>query len=342
MERVAVIGTTSWGTTLGVILARRGIPVRLWARSTEEASALNAAQENAELLPGIAFPTNFIVTPYIKEALEDAALVIFAVPSHSMRWNLRQVKPYLDSSLLILSAAKGLEMDTRKRMSEVMSDELPPQFHPNICVLSGPNLAPEVARGLLSTTVVAAKDSQVAERVQQITMGPHFRVYTNTDIIGVELGGALKNIIALGAGMGDGLGYGDNAKAAFMTRGLAEITRLGVAMGANPLTFAGLAGLGDLIATCASRFSRNRYVGEELAKGRSLESIRTSMSHVAEGVPTTAAAYAMAQDKGVEMPITQGMYRVLFQGHDVRQEVEALMGRPPKAELLGISETQRG
>lgn len=342
MERVAVIGTTSWGTTLGVILARRGIPVRLWARSTEEASALNAAQENAELLPGITFPTNFIVTPYIKEALEDAALVIFAVPSHSMRWNLRQVKPYLDSSLLILSAAKGLEMDTRKRMSEVMGDELPPQFHPNICVLSGPNLAPEVARGLLSTTVVAAKDSQVAERVQQITMGPHFRVYTNTDIIGVELGGALKNIIALGAGMGDGLGYGDNAKAAFMTRGLAEITRLGVALGANPLTFAGLAGLGDLIATCASRFSRNRYVGEELAKGRSLEIIRTSMSHVAEGVPTTAAAYAMAQDKGVEMPITQGMYRVLFQGHDVRQEVEALMGRPPKAELLGISETPRG
>lgn len=338
MERVAIIGTTSWGTTLGVMLARRAIPVRLWARSAEEASALNAAQENAKLLPGIHFPPHLIVTPVLQEALDNAWLVILAVPSQSMRWNLRQTIPSLDSSSVLLSASKGLEMETRKRMSQVMLEELPSRFHPNVCVLSGPNLALEVARGLLSTTVVASPDAKVAERVQQLMMGPNFRVYTNTDVIGVELGGALKNIIALGAGMGDGLGYGDNAKAAFMTRGLAEITRLGVAMGANPLTFSGLAGLGDLIATCASRYSRNRYVGEEMAKGRSLESIRSSMSHVAEGVPTAAAAYAIAQEMGVDMPITQGMYRVLFQGHDVLQAVEELMGRPPKAELTGISE----
>jgi len=235
----------------------------------------------------------------------------------------------------VVSAAKGLEIGSGKRMSQVIAEEIDPRFRSNIGVLSGPNLAREVLCGLPAATVVAAENNTVARKVQRLLTTPNLCVFTNTDVIGVELGGALKNIIALGAGIADGLGYGDNAKAAFMTRGLTEITALGVALGAYPLTFSGLAGLGDLIATCTSPLSRNRYVGVELAKGRSLTEIISSMSGVAEGVSTTLVARNLAQKFGLEMPITEKIYQVLYENADPRQTAVEMMGGNPRHELAG-------
>jgi len=274
----------------------------------------------------------------MEEALDRAALLIMAVPAQTMRANIRLASPYLKPPMLILSAAKGLEMGEGKRMSEVIAEEVEPSLHPNICALSGPNLAREIIGGLPAVTVVAASTQEVAERIQQLLSSPRFCVFTNTDLVGVELGGALKNIIALGAGIADGLGYGDNAKAAFITRGLAEIAILGIAAGANPLTFAGLAGVGDLVATCASRLSRNHFVGEELSKGRPLAQIMASMRSIAEGIDTTRAALHLAERLGVEMPITEVIYRILFQGLDPRQGVVELMGRPAGSETVGMEE----
>jgi glycerol-3-phosphate dehydrogenase (NAD(P)+) len=222
-----------------------------------------------------------------------------------------------------------------KRMTQVISEEIEPVYHHNICALSGPNLSMEIVRGLPATTVIAAEDSAVAKRAQAIMASATFRVYTNDDVIGVELGGALKNIVALAAGLSDGLGYGDNAKAALVSRGLAEISRLGVTMKANPLTFAGLAGMGDLVATCSSPLSRNRFVGQELAKGRPLAEITASMTNVAEGISTTVAARRMAREYGVDMPITEQVYRVLFESVDVTTAMATLMGRELKSEILG-------
>jgi glycerol-3-phosphate dehydrogenase (NAD(P)+) len=335
-SRVAVIGTTSWGTTIAIMLTRKGLAVSLWARTEEEAEKLNSEKGNTIRLPGFPFPEGLRATASLDEALDKAGLVIFAVPSQDMRRNVSLVREHLGSSTLILSVAKGLEVESVKRMSQVLSEEVTPRFHRNICVLSGPNLSREIARGLPAVTVVAAYDAAVAARVQKIMATPLFRVYTNTDVVGVELGGALKNIIALAAGMVDGLEYGNNTKAGLITRGLAEITRLGVAAGANPLTFAGLAGLGDLVATCASPLSRNRFVGQELAKGRDLKGILSSMMGIAEGVTTTVAALKLASELNVEMPIAEQVFRVLFKGLDVRQAVSELMVRELKHELAGI------
>lgn len=337
MTKIAIIGTTSWGTTLGIMLGQRKMEVALWARTEEEARKLNKDRENTAFVPGIPFPQDLTVTSSIPEALSGAALCILAVPSQSMRHNAKLIRDYVEESTMIMSVAKGLELVTTKRMSVVISEEIAPRFHPNICVLSGPNLSREIARGLLAATVVAANDAEGAKRAQEILMSPIFRVYISTDVIGVELGGALKNIIALGAGIGDGLGYGDNAKATFITRGLAEITRLGVVAGASPLTFAGLVGLGDLVATCSSPLSRNRFVGEQLAKGRPLKEITASMRSIAEGINTTIVARQMAKELKVEMPITEQMYRVLFEGLDPRHAASELMTREAKAELAGIS-----
>ena len=336
-SRVAVIGTTSWGTTLAIMLTRKELAVSLWARTEQEAEKLNREKQNAIRLPGFSFPEELRATASLDEALDKAGLAIFAVPSQDMRHNVRLVREYLDSSMLILSVAKGLEVESVKRMSQVVSEEVAPRFHPNICVLSGPNLSREIARGLPAVTVVAAYDAAVAAKVQKIMATPLFRVYTNTDVVGVELGGALKNIIALAAGMVDGLEYGNNTKAGLITRGLAEITRLGVAAGANPLTFAGLAGLGDLVATCSSPLSRNRFVGQELAKGRDLKEILSSMTGIAEGITTTVAALKLAEELDVEMPIAEQVFRVLFKGLDVRHAVSELMVRELKHELAGIS-----
>jgi glycerol-3-phosphate dehydrogenase (NAD(P)+) len=237
--------------------------------------------------------------------------------------------------MLIVSAAKGLEIGSNKRMSQVIADEIAPCFRPNICVLSGPNLSKEILNELPAASVVAAADETAANKVQKLLSTPNFCLYTNTDVVGVELGGALKNIIALGAGMVDGLGYGDNAKAAFITRGLTEMAALGVALGASPLTLSGLAGLGDLIATCASPLSRNHYVGVELTKGRSLKEITDSMDGVAEGVSTTVAVWNIAQQLGLEMPITEKIHQTLYAGLDPRQIMIDLLGNRGRHELAG-------
>ena len=330
--KIAVVGTTTWGTTLAIIEAREGKDVWLWARSPAEAEELNRDRENRRLSPGFPFPSSLHVTSSLEEAFLLCRVAILAVPVETMRENLRRVAPFLSPPMAIACAAKGLEAATGLRMSQVMKEDLPRSLHPYLCVLSGPNLSGEIIRGLPTATVVAAEDEGVAVEAQKALMTPYLRIYTNTDVVGVELGGALKNIIALGAGMADGLGYGDNAKAAFITRGLAEITRLGVAAGANPLTFSGLAGLGDLVATCSSPLSRNRRVGQEVARGRPLDEVLASLGHVAEGVLTARAALRLASQRGVEMPITQQIYRVLFEGLDPRQAVAELMGRPAKAE----------
>jgi len=335
MPKVAIIGTTTWGVTLGVVLAGRRAEVGLWARTEEEAAQLRNAEYRSKALSGVVFPPRLSVTSSLAEALAGAKAVILAVPSQSMRQNISAASEYLDGSMLIVSAAKGLELGSNKRMSEVIADEINPDFWSNICVLSGPNLSQEILQDLPATAVVAAEDEAVARKAQRLLNTPSLCLYTNTDVTGVELGGALKNIIALGAGIADGLGYGDNAKAALITRGLTEITALGVALGANPLTFSGLTGLGDLIATCSSPLSRNHYVGVELTKGRSLEEILRSMSGVAEGLSTTIVAYNLAQQLGVEMPITEKIYRVLYEGLSPRQAALELMEAKAGHELEG-------
>ncbi len=335
MPKITIIGTTSWGMTLGVVLARKGLEVRLWARTEEEASKLRDKGPDPHLLPDVTFPTQFSVTSSLSEALAGANAVILAVPSQSMRQNIILAKDYLKGATLIVSAAKGLEIGSGKRMSEVIAEEIKPHLRTNICVLSGPNLYKEILKGLPASAVVAAEDETVVKKAQRLLTAPNYRVYTNHDVIGVELGGALKNVIALGAGMVDGLGYGDNAKAAFTTRGLTEMAALGVALGASPLTLSGLAGLGDLIATCASPLSRNHYVGVELVKGRQLKEITTSMAGVAEGVSTTAAVWDIAQKLELEMPITEKIYRVLYKGADARQVIAELLGAKGGHELAG-------
>jgi len=324
--KVAIIGTTAWGTTLGIMLARRGIKVALWARTREEAERLSTARENSARLPGVAFPPGLSATSSAGDALRGASLIIVAVPSQEMRANIRRVKEYIDESTPILSATKGLEQVSAKRMSQVIIEELGPGHSSNICVLSGPNLSGEIIQELPASTVVSAENAHLAERVREIMSSPGFHVYTSDDVVGVELGGGLKNIIALGAGMVDGLGYGNNAKAAYMARGLTEITRLGVAAGGDPLTFVGLAGLGDLLATCSSPLSRNYTLGRGLAQGRSLEEIKASMGSVVEGIATTPAALEMARKLGVEMPITERIYRVLFEGFDPARAMAELIG----------------
>ncbi|MDD5038021.1 MAG: NAD(P)-dependent glycerol-3-phosphate dehydrogenase [Dehalococcoidales bacterium] len=336
MPNIAIIGTTTWGITLGVVLARKKLEVSLWARSKQEATELTKNGPYQDLLLGVDFPPRLTVTSSLSQALTKARAVILVVPSQSMRQNIRLVAKHLNRSMLIISAAKGLEIGTSRRMSEVIAEEINPRFKSNICVLSGPNLSQEIIHELPAATVLAAEDKSIARKAQKLLITPKLCVYTNTDVVGVELGGALKNIIALGAGIADGLGYGDNAKAALITRGLTEMTALGVALKANPLTFSGLAGLGDLIATCASPLSRNHYVGAELAKGRPLEEITASMTGgVAEGISTTLVVWNLAHKMGLEMPITETIYRVLYEGADLHQAADELMAAGAAHELAG-------
>jgi glycerol-3-phosphate dehydrogenase (NAD(P)+) len=308
------------------------MPVTLLARSAAECELLESERQNSRFLPGTPFPEALKVTADVQLAFESATVVILAVPSHRLRQNIKDVRDYLADGAIVVSATKGLELPSASRMSQVLKDELPPSFHSGICALSGPNLAKEIIQGKPASTVVAGKDPAATGRAQALLMSNRFRVYTSTDLLGVELAGTLKNIVALGAGISDGLEAGDNAKAAFVTRGLAEITRLGVAAGAEPLTFAGLAGLGDVIATCSSQFSRNRYVGEQLARGRSWSEIRESMNNVVEGVNATEAALKLAKELNVEMPIAETTYRVLYEGLSPREAAAELMERPARSE----------
>ncbi|MBN1692421.1 MAG: NAD(P)-dependent glycerol-3-phosphate dehydrogenase [Dehalococcoidales bacterium] len=333
MQKASVIGTTSWGITLATLLSKKGIEVRLWARTLREANRLKKHGSNR--FPDIPIPKEIIITHKMDEALDGVGAVILAVPSATMRENISRAAKYLGKTTIIISASKGLEVGSNKRMSEVIAEEIDPRFHINICVLSGPQLAREIMNDRPAASVVAAEDNKTAKKAQKLLTLKNFCVFTNTDVIGVELGGALKNILALGAGIADGLGYGDNAKAAFMTRGLTEITALGMALGANPLTLSGLAGLGDVITTCASPLSRNHYVGVELAKGRPLEEILKSMQQVAEGVNTTLVAYNLAQQMGLEMPITEKIYQVLFENAEPSQAALVIVGGNAKHELSG-------
>ena len=300
--RVTIIGNTSWGNTLGALLSGKGAAVKLWTRSEAEAEELNQGRRS------------YSSTSQIGEALSGADLAIWAVPSQKLRENVGQAKDYLTNSMLLMSAAKGLEVDSGKRMSQVLAEEIAPSLSEQICVLSGPNLAGEIARGLPAGSVIAAQDMALAEKARKLMESPKFVLSASDDVIGVELGGALKNIIALGAGMIDGLGLGDNAKGAFVAWGWTEVVSLGVTLGARAGTFYGLAGLGDLITTCASTLSRNHYVGYELAKGRSLSDISASMTHVAEGVATTAAAHRLAKNHGLRLPVIDLIHGVLFEG----------------------------
>lgn len=306
------------------VLALKGLDVRLWCREEDHPDSLRATRQNPALLPGVSLPDSVDVSRTVNP---DAAIAVLAVPSHAMR---AVASAYRFSPATIrVSVAKGIENDTLLRMSEVIGEAAPGG---PIVALSGPTHAEEVARGLPASIVAAGHDLAACATVQQAFMAPGFRVYTSPDLVGVELGGALKNVVAIAAGTCDGLGLGDNAKAALITRGLAEMSRLGVALGADPLTFAGLSGMGDLIVTCASRHSRNRAVGEKIAQGWSLDKILSGSPMVAEGVRTTKSARDLADRLGAEMPITRAVYAVLFEGADAREAVFSLMTREAKPE----------
>ena len=326
-ESVAVIGAGAWGTTLAVILAERYARVALWVYEGELATDMERTRENAVYLPGVPIPPAVQPTASLDTALAGHRLVIFVVPSHGFRSVLERARPFLDPTALAVSATKGIEVQSLWTMSRIMLDVLPPAHHPRLAVISGPSFPREDVVGHPTAIVAAAKSVEVARTVQQAVSGKTLRVYASTDPLGVELAGAVKNVIAIGAGVVDGLGLGLNARAALITRGLAEITRLGVAMGARVGTFAGLAGMGDLILTCTSDLSRNRTVGLALARGTRLQDHLASSKAVAEGVNTCRSTVALAQRHGVEMPICRAVHRVLFEGQDPREAVVELMTR---------------
>lgn len=334
--RVAVIGAGSWGTAFAAIPAEKGIPTTLWARRPELAAAIGSGHENPDYLPGFDLPTGLGATSNIGEAVAQADVLVMAVPSHAFREIFRKAVPHLRAGVPVVSLTKGLEQGSLRRMTEIMRDE-GGLDDAGLAVLSGPNLSKEVAQRFPSATVVACADEDRARTLQDVFMAPYFRVYTNTDVVGVELAGALKNVIAIAAGMADGMNFGANTKASLITRGLAELARLGVAMGGNPLTFQGLAGMGDLIATCSSTLSRNHHVGEELARGRKLDEIVAEMGMVAEGVKTSKAVVDLAAKVDVEVPIAEHVVRVLYEGVSPQEMVLSLMLRSAKPELHGMS-----
>ncbi|MFX3622829.1 MAG: NAD(P)H-dependent glycerol-3-phosphate dehydrogenase [Ectobacillus sp.] len=336
MEKIAVLGAGSWGTALAMVLADNGHEVRLWGNRKEQIDEINEQRVNNQYLPGVELPANITGYTSLGDTLEGIRKVLLVVPTKAMREVLGKMKPLLMQPVTFIHASKGIDPDTSKRISEMIEEEISAKFIRDVVVLSGPSHAEEVGLRRPTTITAASKNMEAAEEVQDLFMNNYFRVYTNPDIIGVELGGALKNIIALAAGITDGLGLGDNAKAALMTRGLAEIARLGRKMGANPLTFAGLTGMGDLIVTCTSVHSRNWRAGNLLGKGHSLDEVLENMGMVVEGVRTTKAAYQLAEKIGVEMPITTALHKVLFDGKDVKEAVDSLMGRVRKHEVEAV------
>jgi glycerol-3-phosphate dehydrogenase (NAD(P)+) len=330
--RVAVLGSGSWGTALAVHLARLGHDVALWSRAPEFAATLSQTRENSVYLPGVAFPPSLRPTADLAEASGDTDLLLFVCPSGAVRALAQRVRPHLAGRPLVVTAAKGVEQDTRLTMSAVLTDVLGSPHGATVGVLSGPSFAREVALGMPTAVTAAAGELEVAEAMQRVFTGPTFRVYTSTDVIGVEIGGAVKNVIAVAAGVSDGLGFGANTRAALITRGLAEITRLATQLGADRQTLAGLAGLGDLVLTCTGDQSRNRTVGLRLGKGERLEDIVRSMTEVAEGVKNTRSVRDLARSAGVEMPITEQMYALLYEHKPPRQVVIDLMTRGLKRE----------
>ena len=335
MSRVAVVGAGSWGTAVAAIVAQNASTV-LWARRAELATCIENEHANPRYLPDITLPAELHATADLAAACAGAEVVVFAVPSHGLRAVLAEARPCIDPNVAIVSLVKGIEQGTLLRMTEVIAEVLVDHDPRRIGVLTGPNLAREVAAGQPTASVVAVPDPALGDELQQVFFAPTLRVYTNPDVIGCEMAGALKNVIAIGAGIADGLGYGDNTKAALITRGLAELARLGVALGGEPLTFAGLAGMGDLIATCASPQSRNRHVGVELGKGRALDDVVSEMNMVAEGVKTTAAVIELSRRHAVEMPLAAFVGRVLYEGARPADLIPELMMRKAKPELDGM------
>jgi glycerol-3-phosphate dehydrogenase (NAD(P)+) len=333
--KVAVIGAGSWGTAVASIACANADAV-LWARRPELADTINADHVNDAYLPNIALPTDLEATSSLEAACTGADVVVVGVPSHGCRSVLCDARPFVARDAAVVSLSKGIEQGSLRRMTEVIDEVLEGHDQGAVGVLTGPNLAKEVASGQPTASVVAVRNDAVAEELQQVFFTPTLRVYTNPDVVGCEMAGALKNVLAIGAGIADGLGYGDNTKAALITRGLAELARLGVACCGDPLTFAGLAGMGDLIATCSSPQSRNRHVGVQLGEGRALDDIVAEMNMVAEGVKTTAAVIELAQRYEVEMPLAAFVGRVLYEGARPADLVPELMLRKAKPELHGM------
>jgi len=330
---IAVLGAGSWGTTLAVLLAKKGYRVNLWAHRPDFAAQLDAERENRSYLKGVHFPDSLKVFTSLSEAVSPAQMIVTAVPSQALRETAGQLRGIPMQGLIIVNVAKGIELKTGKRMSEVLLETLPELMPSQIAALYGPSHAEEVSREQPTTVVASSPSPETAEKVQEVFHTSMFRVYVNNDIVGVEIAGSVKNIIAIAAGISDGIGFGDNAKAAIITRGLAEITRLCVRLGGDPVTVSGLSGIGDLVVTCLSRHSRNRYVGEEIGRGRSLDDVVSHMDMVAEGVFTSKAVYELSKTCGVEMPITQAVYEMLFENKPVQQAILDLMTREPKSEV---------
>lgn len=330
MKRIAILGAGAWGTALSLVLTGKGHPVSMWVWDPNQASTMISTGENP-YLPGFKLPCELEITSSIQDAVKDADAVIFVTISDAAADSARVLTECLQPGIPVISATKGLNNETGKTISQTLQDILPACTP--IAAISGPNLAVEIAKQIPSAMVAACPDISIAKQVQNLLMCPSLRVYTNTDIAGVELAGALKNVLAIGAGICDGLGFGDNTKAALLTRGLAEITRLGMKLGANQATFMGLAGIGDIITTCASPLSRNRRVGQGLGEGKSLDEVLGGMINVAEGIPTTRAAYNLSIRYETPMPITEQVYDVLFNNKKPLHAVQELMTREPREEV---------
>jgi len=328
MKKIAVLGAGSWGTTLAILLAKKGHEVSLWEYLKEQAERLDRERENRQFLPRISIPKEIFISSNLKEIVKEREIILIVLPSQTLREVMEKLsKIRISKKVVLVSATKGLEVGTNLRMSEIIKSYFPKN---EIVVVSGPSHAEEVSREISTAIVASAPTLKLAQEIQEVFTTPYFRIYTNPDTIGVELGGTLKNIIAIASGICDGLGLGDNSKAALMTRGMAEIARLGVAMGAKQETFAGLSGMGDLITTCISKHSRNRGLGERIAKGRKLEEAQKEIGMVTEGVPTTKSAYELAKKYKVEVPITKELYNVLFGGKDPKDAEFELMTRRTK------------
>lgn len=331
-QRIAVIGAGSWGTALSISLATEGHHVVLWARRPEAADAITKTRHNPLYLPDAILPDSVDVTSDLEAAVQNANVWVFATPSHALRATASQVGSHVHEELIVVSVTKGIENGTLFTSSEVLGDVLKDFPKGRIGVLYGPSHAEEVAAGVPTAVVAAASSHEVAERIQDIFMTNRLRVYVNRDVKGVEIAGSVKNVMAIAAGMAEGVGYGDNAKAALITRGIAEIRRLGIAVGADPTTFSGLAGIGDLVVTCMSKHSRNRFLGEAIGRGKTLAEVQAEMKMVAEGVRTTKSVHELAKIHGVEMPITEAVYQILFEGKKPAEAVEQLMNRSAKRE----------
>jgi len=330
--RVGVLGAGGWGTALSLLLHQNKHDVTLWEYNTDLAERLRTTRQNPDYLPGVLIPREMAITSNIREAASDRDILVITLPSHVVRETMKQLAGVPLGDALIVSGTKGIENSTLLRISEILKSTVAGLSDDRIVALSGPSHAEEVARGIPTVVVAASRNPKASHRVQEVFMNPAFRVYSSEDIVGVELGGALKNVIAVAAGINDGVGFGDNTKAALITRGIVEMTRLGSAMGANPSTFAGLSGMGDLIVTCWSRHSRNRHVGEQIGKGRKLDNILEEMKMVAEGVRTTRSVYDLSRKHSIEMPISTEVYRMLFEGKEPKKAVYDLMTRNRKAE----------